>query len=161
MREDIIRQLDDMDGEELRQVYHLLDAKKRSYHQPLAFLLAVMGFKAVPSEAGSFAYVMDVSEELKNRYGIVHGGVISTFIDTAMAETAFALDGELKKAVTLHLTVNFIKSVEAGQLHCVIAPAQNGHRIALFNAIVYDAAGEIVASGAGHFYKSAPKPVQG
>lgn len=161
MREDIIRLLDGMDGEELEQVYHLLDAKRRSYHQPLAFLLAVMGFRAVPSEEGTFAYVMDVSEELKNRYGIVHGGVISTFIDTSMAETAFALDGHLQKAVTLHLTVNFIMSVAAGQLRCVIVPAQNGYRIALFNAIVYDDMDGIVASGTGHFYKSAPKSSQG
>ena len=147
--------LDGMDDDELAQVYHLLEAKKQSYHRPLAFLQAVMDFQAVRRADGAFDYDMTITDDLRNRYGIVHGGVISTFIDTAMAETAFALDGELQRAVTLHLTVNFVKSAQAGRLHCRVTPTQNSHRIALFYAAVRDDSGEVIASAAGHFYKSA------
>lgn len=144
-----------MDDEEIAQVIRLIEAKKETYQQPLAFLQAVMDFKAVEGLGEAYTYSMRVSDDLRNRYGIVHGGVLTTFIDTAMAETAFRLDGHLQKAVTLHLTVNFVKAAESGLLHCTVTSAQNSFRIALFHADVTDEAGDMVATADGHFYKTA------
>lgn len=144
-----------MDDEEIAQVIRLIEAKKKTYQQPLAFLQAVMDFKTVAGREGANTYSMKISDDLRNRYGIVHGGVLTTFIDTAMAETAFRLDGHLQKAVTLHLTVNFVKAAENGVLHCTVTSAQNSFRIALFHADVTDEVDDIVATADGHFYKTA------
>lgn len=147
--------LGDLEQGELEQIYRLIEAKKRTYHKPLAFLQEVMGFVANPPAEGHYDYEMQVTDDLRNRYGIVHGGVITTFIDTAMAETAFQLDGDLKKAVTLNLTVNFVKAGSDGRLRCRITPTQTGRKIALFSALVTDDASDVVATATGHFYKSA------
>lgn len=155
MLERIVALLQDMEDDELTQVYGLIAAKSKTYKQPLAFLQAVMDFQTAEAPVGSFGYQMTISDDLRNRYGIIHGGVITTFIDTAMAETAFALDGHLQKAVTLHLTVNFVKAGLDGKLFCSVTPAQNSHRIALFQAVVTDEAGDVIATADGHFYKSA------
>ncbi|PWI56865.1 PaaI family thioesterase [Sulfoacidibacillus thermotolerans] len=154
MREKINELLRAMSEPELEQIYHLIEAKNRTYHQPLAFLLEVMHFEAIEETANGFWYQMKITDDLRNRYGIVHGGVITTFIDTAMAETAFALDGELKKAVTLDLTVNFVKQAVNGTLRCQVTPTQNSYRLALFTAYVTDEVGDIIATATGHFYKS-------
>ncbi len=159
MREKIVELLSNMNEVELEQMVRLIEAKKRTYHQPLAFLLEVMRFRHVPQEVESFLYEMQIGDELLNRYGIVHGGVITTFIDTAMAETAFALDGELKKAVTINLTVNFVKQALVGSLKCQVTPTQNSYRLALFTALVSDESGDVVATATGHFYKSAHQSI--
>ncbi|MCI0181846.1 PaaI family thioesterase [Sulfoacidibacillus ferrooxidans] len=159
MRDQINAQLDTMSEGELEQIYRLIEAKKRTYHQPLAFLLEVMQFRVVGDGADKYMYQMQIGDELLNRYGIVHGGVITTFIDTAMAETAFLLDGELKKAVTLNLTVNFVKQAVSGMLHCQVVPTQNSYRLALFTALVTDEEGDVIATATGHFYKSSHQAV--
>lgn len=159
MRDQINAQLDTMSEGELEQIYRLIEAKKHTYHQPLAFLLEVMQFRAVGDSADEYMYQMQIGDELLNRYGIVHGGVITTFIDTAMAETAFLLDGELKKAVTLNLTVNFVKQAVSGMLHCQVVPTQNSYRLALFTALVTDEEGDVIATATGHFYKSSHQAV--
>lgn len=155
MIEQITDLLRDMEEDELAQVLALVAAKSKTYKKPLAFLQAVMDFQGCEAPVGSFGYRMKINDDLRNRYGIVHGGVITTLIDTAMAETAFALDGHLQKAVTLHLTVNFVKAGQDGFLTCVVTPEQNTHRIALFQALVTDEAGDVVATAVGHFYKTA------
>ncbi|MCY0877102.1 MAG: PaaI family thioesterase [Firmicutes bacterium] len=155
MLDHIVALLGDMEEEELAQIYALVKAKSKTYKKPLAFLQAVMDFKSAQAPDGSYGYQMTITDDVRNRYGIVHGGVITTFIDTAMAETAFALDGHLRKAVTLHLTVNFVKAGEDGTLYCRVTADQNSHRIALFQAVVTDQAGDVVATADGHFYKSA------
>lgn len=151
----IVEQLRDMGEEELQQIARLIEAKKRTYHQPLAFLQEVMGFHILEKDGDEFLYQMVIGDDLLNRYGIVHGGVLTTFIDTAMAETAFLLDGELKKAVTLNLTVNFVKAAVGGRLHCSVTARQNSHKLALFAAEVNDDNNDVVATATGHFYKTA------
>jgi acyl-CoA thioesterase len=155
MLERILEVLSEMDEDELTQVLHLLVAKQQTYHRPLAFLQAVMGFTPLGRDADAYVYEMTIYDELLNRYGIVHGGVLTTFIDTAMAETAFAKDGELQKAVTLNLTVNFVRQAVQGRLRCTVLTEQNSHRIALFFATVTDDEKKVVATATGHFYKTA------
>ncbi len=151
----IVEQLRNMEEEELQQISRLIDAKKRTYQQPLAFLQEVMGFCVLPKTGETFMYRMTIGDDLLNRYGIVHGGVLTTFIDTAMAETAFQLDGHLKRAVTLNLTVNFVKAAVEGRLRCGITARQNSHKLALFAAEIHDDQDDVVATATGHFYKTA------
>jgi uncharacterized protein (TIGR00369 family) len=78
---------------------------------PLAELIDMWIDDVAP---GRVAFALDVSERLYNPLGSVHGGVVSTLLDSAMAcavHTSLA-DGLTYTTVELH--VNFVRAVRAG-----------------------------------------------
>lgn len=152
--DEIVRELNGLPAEELAQILRLIRAKKATYHHPLAFVQEVMRFQAVPaSEDGKYSYTMTISDELLNRYGILHGGLMTAFIDTAMAETAFVIDSTVERAFTLNISVDFIKPGKSGDLRADIKVIQNSRVIIVFHADVYDRDNQVVATAMAHFYK--------
>ncbi|HEY6592505.1 MAG TPA: PaaI family thioesterase [Asanoa sp.] len=82
-----------------------------------------------------------------NPLGTVHGGVLSTLLDTACG---CAVHTTLPAAVgytSLDLTVKFLRpvTVESGLLRCVGTVLQRGRRTALAEARLTDAADRLVA----------------
>lgn len=154
MLDEIVRELDGLTAEELTQILRLIRAKKATYHHSLAFVQEVMRFQAIPvSEDGKYSYTMTISDELLNRYGILHGGLMTAFIDTAMAETAFVIDNTVERAFTLNISVDFIRPGKSGDLRADIKVIQNSRVIIVFHADVYDGDNQVVATAMAHFYK--------
>ena len=154
MLDDIVQELQDVSSEELEDILRLIRAKKATYHQPLAFVQEIMKFRSIPSSAqDQYSYGMNISDELLNRYGILHGGLMTAFIDTSMAETAFVIDATVQRAFTLNIAVNFIKPGRSGDLRSDIKVIQNSRVIIVFRADVYDDDNELIATAMAHFYK--------
>lgn len=154
MLEDIIQELQDVPSEELEEILRLIRAKKATYHHPLAFVQEIMSFRSLPpSEQDQYSYAMSISDELLNRYGILHGGLMTAFIDTAMAETAFVIDTTVERAFTLNIAVDFIKPGRTGDLRADIKVLQNSRVIIVFHADVYDEDNQLIATAMAHFYK--------
>ncbi|QSO50451.1 PaaI family thioesterase [Alicyclobacillus curvatus] len=154
MLDEIEKELNGLPPEELQDILRLIRAKKATYHHPLAFVQEVMRFRAVaPQGNGEYSYAMTISDELLNRYGILHGGLMTAFIDTAMAETAFVIDKTVERAFTLNISVDFIKPGKNGDLRADIKVIQNSRVIIVFHADVYDVDNQIVATAMAHFYK--------
>lgn len=152
--ENIMEELKELSQDELDEILRLIRAKKATYHQPLAFIQEIMRFRSVPSSVeGEYSYSMCISDELLNRYGILHGGLMTAFIDTAMAETAFVIDTTVERAFTLNISVDFIKPGRNGDLRANIKVLQNSRVIILFHADVYDEDHQLIATAMAHFYK--------
>lgn len=110
-------------------VMHTLDIKLGTLQQ------GVVTFSFTPQE---FHY---------NPIGMVHGGVITTILDSAMG---CALHSTLPQGVaytTLELKVNFLKAVstKTGLLTATGRLIQSGNRVALTEAQLTDASGNIYA----------------
>jgi acyl-CoA thioesterase len=153
MLNSIINELQSLPAEELADIYRLIQAKKATYHHPLAFVQEVMGFRSIGQRDGRYLYLMTVRDELLNRYGILHGGLTTAFIDTAMAETAFVIDQTVERAFTLNISVDFIKPGKNGDLRAEIKVNQNSRVIIVFQAEVYDDDEQLIATAMAHFYK--------
>ena len=151
--EKIIAELSGLPTEELEDILRLIQAKKATYHHPLAFVQEIMRFKATGQNEDHYTYRMTVTDELLNRYGILHGGLMTAFIDTAMAETAFIIDETVERAFTLNITVDFIKPGRAGELSSRVKVIQNSSVIIVFQADVYDDTEQLIATALAHFYK--------
>ncbi|WP_369123491.1 PaaI family thioesterase [Alicyclobacillus suci] len=96
---------------------------------------------------------MQVGAELVNRYGILHGGLMTAFIDTAMAETTFKVDHAVARALTLNISVDFIRPAHVGQtLSAEVSTIQNSRSIIVFHVNVYEG-NELVSTSLAHFYK--------
>jgi uncharacterized protein (TIGR00369 family) len=115
-----------------------------SPHPPI---MDTLGFTDLRPEPGRVVVEMPAAEFHYNPLGGVHGGVISTLLDTAAAcavHTTLAV-GEVYTSVDL--TVKFLRpvTVDSGLLTCEGTVIQRGRRTALAQAQLTDGAGRLVA----------------
>ena len=113
-------------------------------HPPI---MDTLGMTDLRPERGRVVVEMPAAEFHYNPLGGVHGGVISTLLDTAAAcavHTTLAV-GELY--TSLDLTVKFLRpvTVDSGLLTCEGTVIQRGRRTALAQAQLTDGDGRLVA----------------
>ena len=80
-------------------------------------------------------------------YGIVHGGVLATLIDTATFWSVFMRIPEDAGLVNIDLKLNYLRPVEKGLLRAVGTAVRSGKSISYAEASVLDAADDLVAHG--------------
>ncbi len=69
---------------------------------------------------------LEVREEVKQPWGILHGGAIATLLDTAAGAGAVANLERGQQSVTVEIKVNFIGSVRAGRVTVEAVPLHRG-----------------------------------
>ena len=80
-------------------------------------------------------------------FGIVHGGVLATLIDTATFWAGFMRLPEDAGLVNVDLKLNYLKAVTRGNLRAEGRCLRAGRQISYTEASVLDEAGELVAHG--------------
>lgn len=80
-------------------------------------------------------------------FGIVHGGVLATLIDTATFWAAFMRIPENAGLVNIDLKLNYLKPVTTGRMEARGRTIRSGKSISYAEATVVDANGETVAHG--------------
>lgn len=80
-------------------------------------------------------------------YGIVHGGVLATLIDTATFWAVFMRIPEDAGLVNIDLKLNYLKPVLSGQLKAEGRSIRSGNTISYAEANVSDINGDLVAHG--------------
>jgi uncharacterized protein (TIGR00369 family) len=106
--------------------------------------------------SGGTVLGLKVEEKHRNRRQSVHGGMICTMVDTALAYAARrVLDGKLGHAdftlVTTQLSVSFIGNAPPGQwIEARVKVLRAGRRMA-FTSCTVQAGDEVIAQAAGQF----------
>lgn len=104
-------------------------------------------FRLVAMDFDTARVEMDAAGQHLQPFGIVHGGVIATLIDTATFWAGFMRLPADFGLVNVDLKLNYLKAVMPGALvaegHCIRA----GRNISYTEAYVRDAKGEIIAHG--------------
>ena len=80
-------------------------------------------------------------------YGIVHGGVLATLIDTATFWAVFMRIADDAGLVNIDLKLNYFKPVEKGLLRAEGVAIRSGKSISYAEARVLDADGDLIAHG--------------
>lgn len=96
---------------------------------------------------GSVTVSLTPQHKHYNPLGTVHGGVISTLLDTAAACSVHSTLAAGEAYTSLDLTVKFLRAVtvESGTLVATGRVLQRGRRTALAEAQLHDARGKLVA----------------
>ncbi|OYD08972.1 PaaI family thioesterase [Paludifilum halophilum] len=151
------KELQDLNPGEVETIHKLVQALKRTRVSPLAYIEELMNFQSLgfDEEAGVYVHRMLVTDELKNRYEILHGGITATFIDTAMGSTLFQEMGEDRRSVTLDLNVGFLKPAVNGWLNAHTEVIKRGRTIAVMETKVKDEQGKWIARASGTFFRQA------
>ncbi len=111
---------------------------------PIMQLVDVASLTAVH---GSVTVELDPQEFHYNPLGSMHGGVISTLLDTAAACSVHSTLPAGVGYTSLDLNVKFLRpvTIASGRLTCVGSVLQSGRRTALAEAKLTDARGRLVA----------------
>ncbi len=112
-----------------------------------------LGFRITGWQTDWSRFEMPLTGTLMNRYGIPHGGIYATLLDTVMgyAGSYTGVAGQKRLAMTLTLTVNFI-SRPAGEMLLGEGRRIGGGRSTFFaEGTVTDEIGTLLATGSGTF----------
>ncbi len=114
-------------------------------------LQAHLGMTVGSPERGRGRAEVEVTSELHNPNGVLHGAVLFAMVDTAMgAATMSVLDPGLACA-SIEVHLRFLRPVASGQVVAEVAVMRAGRRIVQLDGRVVDAAGDTVAAASGSF----------
>lgn len=105
------------------------------------------------SEPGTTVWTMTPGEHLANPVGVVQGGFISAFADTAMASATITnLQGRKAYTANTELKISFLRSAPIGRpLTCTARVIGGGQRVTFVEAEVVDAGGTLIAKASSTY----------
>jgi uncharacterized protein (TIGR00369 family) len=77
---------------------------------------------------------------------IVHGGMVTTLLDTAMGGACWSVLTDDESFLTADLRVEFVRAARPGMLRAEGVVVQRNRRVAFCAADLFDAVGELLAS---------------
>ena len=89
----------------------------------------------------------DVTPALHQPYGIVHGGVYSSVVETAASIAGAAWLGDRGQVVGVTNTTDFLRAVRTGRLRAVAEPVHRGRLQQLWVVEIRDEADRLIARG--------------
>jgi uncharacterized protein (TIGR00369 family) len=109
----------------------------------------LVGYNICEVRFGYAAYELIPGEYHYNPFGTVHGGIISTLLDSTMTSAIITTLDKGKRCSTSDVKVNFIKPVttETGPLRCEAEPIHVGNSLAIAEGRVMDQDGQLYAHG--------------
>jgi uncharacterized protein (TIGR00369 family) len=137
--QDVFRSMDGLDA------LHLM----RSGETPATPLSRWMDFTLESVERGAVTYAMMPKEEFYNLIGSVHGGIITTLMDTALGTAVQSLLPAGQVATTMDLQTRFHRpvTVATGKVFAQAKVVHAGRRTATSEAKLVDAKGRVYATG--------------
>ena len=114
---------------------------------PAPPVMHLMDMAGMTAEEGSVTFCLDPQEFHYNPLGSVHGGVLSTLLDTAAACSVHSTLPAGVAYTSLDLNVKFLRAVTtaSGRLTTTGTVLQRGRRTALAEARMTDGKGRLVA----------------
>jgi 1,4-dihydroxy-2-naphthoyl-CoA hydrolase len=91
--------------------------------------------------------VVPVTPDLQQSYGIVHGGVYASAVESAASVGAALWLGGAGRAVGIANHTDFLRPVHKGELHVEATPLNRGRSTQLWQVAITDERGRPVAHG--------------
>ena len=89
---------------------------------------------------------LDIRPELKQPWGIIHGGAVMTLADTVAGAGAFMNVSPGQQSVTVELKINLIRAVREGTIRAEAVPLHRGRSTSIWETRVTDRLGRLVAA---------------
>jgi uncharacterized protein (TIGR00369 family) len=111
----------------------------------------LVGYQITEVETGRAMFEIQTGEYLYNPFSTVHGGVLSTLLDTSMTAAVLSTLPIGKSCSTLEMKINFVRPVteKSGRISCRAEIIHSGRRIATASGKIVDDEERLVAHGIG------------
>jgi acyl-CoA thioesterase len=83
---------------------------------PFAKLIG-LHFHAPPGEGRSACW-LEVSDDLRNPHGVLHGGVLFSMADTGMGAALYSMLEKTETTTTIEIKINYLQAVTQGRVEC-------------------------------------------
>ena len=117
-----------------------------SSYAPVGFD-AVLGLRLVEATPDRVAATFSVEPHLHQPYGILHGGVLCSVVESAASVGGAVWFGERGNVVGVSNHTNFLRAVREGVLDVEATPVHRGRTSQLWAVHVRDATGRLVSKG--------------
>jgi uncharacterized protein (TIGR00369 family) len=114
---------------------------------------SLLGFELVDLKFGEATLKLVMRDQLRQPYGLLHGGATASLIDTAMAFACITCLAEGEQSTTIDLTVHYLRPVREGEIFCTARVVRSGRRIMTVSAEVVDETGKLVATSLSTYTK--------
>lgn len=113
----------------------------------------VLGYRQGSRNDNEAVLELDLNSGHLNFGGVIHGGVLSSLLDIALAQagTYCPFPGRMRKAVTLSLTTTFTGQCSGGTIRVTGRKRAGGTRIFNSTGEVHDEDGNLLAIAEGTF----------
>ncbi len=114
---------------------------------PLPPVAKLVGYRIREVERGRAVFELEPAEHHYNPFATVHGGIMTTVLDSAMTAAVLSSLGIGQACATLELKVNFVRPVTGadGTLRAVGSVVHMGSRIATAEGRLLDGKGRLCA----------------
>jgi uncharacterized protein (TIGR00369 family) len=116
---------------------------------PHPHIWTTLGYRNAAWEPGSIVVEWDATEEYSFLFGegyVVHGGMVSTLLDTAMGGACWTVMGEGERFLTGELRVEFFRSARPGLLRAEGRVVHRSKRVVFCAADLADGDGTAIAA---------------
>jgi uncharacterized protein (TIGR00369 family) len=117
---------------------------------PAPHVWRTLAYRGVSQGGGTSVIEWDATPDYSFHDGrggfIVHGGMVTTLLDTAMGGACWSVLEDEESFLTADLHVEFVRSARPGVLRAEGRVVQRNRRVAFCAADLYDEAGELLAS---------------
>ena len=107
----------------------------------------LMGMQLVDIRPNEAVIKIEMRDDLSQPSGVLHGGVTSTLIDTAMAFAVRTHLADEEFTATIDLTVHYLRPHTTGVATCTAKVVRAGKRIFTVSAEVENEDGKLIATG--------------
>lgn len=131
----------------------------QAYVQKAAAALAnipfarLLGFELIDLEPHTARIKLKMRDELRQPYGILHGGATASLIDTTMAFAVRTCVPPEIQTSTIDLTVHYLRPHSEGEIVCTAKVERCGKRILTVSAEVRNESEKLIASALSTYTK--------
>tara|TARA_R110002012_G_scaffold272741_1_gene458489 strand:+ start:13618 stop:14088 length:471 start_codon:yes stop_codon:yes gene_type:complete len=113
----------------------------------------LLGLHVVEWQAGRTVVELTIEPKHLNRSGNVHGGVLTSMLDSALSLSGLHCDvpGNIRRGMTLSLTTTFVGPAKQGVLRATGTLRGGGQKTYMGSGDIVDEQGNLVAMGEGSF----------
>jgi uncharacterized protein (TIGR00369 family) len=104
----------------------------------------LLGMKVAELDEGYARLVVPIEKRMDSILGGLHGGVLSSLSDSAVAMALFTMIKPGQKPVTVELNINYLKSIQGNQAIAEAHIVSLGRTIAVGDVDITDGSGRLI-----------------
>src|SRR5687767_11664836 len=113
----------------------------------------LLGIELDDISNGTATLGLNISEQLTQNHGVVHGGAIASLIDTATAFAIIPLLAPQERVTTVDLTISYLRPLTEGRIRATAKVVRAGRRLFVVSAEVFDKDGKLATTALSTYIK--------
>lgn len=114
---------------------------------PASNFVELLGVRTDRADGDGVVLRLDVRPDMHQPYGIVHGGVWCSLVETAASVAAAHWYGDRGRVVGVSNHTDFLRAIDAGTVTAVASPVHRGRLQQLWLVEIRDTGDRLVARG--------------